>query len=58
MDRQMPATAIDLPLQFKKSFINDDVFRQAIDEETNYLKFVMNEMGPSYGAQRNRVVEV
>lgn len=28
----------------RSSIINDEVFKQATDEETNYMKFIINEM--------------
>jgi hypothetical protein len=32
----------------KMSFITDDIFRQATDEEINYMKLIVNEMKPNY----------
>jgi len=32
----------------QSSIINDEIFKQATDEETNYMKFIINEMKPNY----------
>ncbi|TNV87675.1 hypothetical protein FGO68_gene814 [Halteria grandinella] len=53
-DISKPSTPLELPSQIRRSFINDDVFRQATDEETNYLKFVVNEMKPNYAGNSQR----
>jgi hypothetical protein len=32
----------------QSSIINDEIFKQATDEETNYMRFIINEMKPNY----------